>query len=54
MSRLIIRFLSGAAALGVLFGGAGCRSTDDDISTRPWNSPKGWENGIPSTMTEGR
>jgi hypothetical protein len=32
----------------------GCRSTDEDASSRPWNSPKGWESGIPSSMTEGR
>ena len=34
---------------------AGCASTDSDtLSSRPWNSPKGWENGLPSTMMEGR
>jgi len=34
---------------------SGCASTEpDNLSERPWNSPKGWENGLPSTMTEGR
>ena len=34
---------------------AGCASTDsENRSERPWNSPKGWENGLPSTMFEGR
>ena len=34
---------------------AGCASTEtDNLSARPWNSPKGWENGLPSSMTEGR
>jgi hypothetical protein len=35
----------------------GCASNDLDSansSPRPWNSPKGWENGLPSAMTEGR
>ena len=33
----------------------GCASTEsDNLSARPWNSPKSWENGLPSAMTEGR
>ncbi len=33
----------------------GCSSTEsDNASVRPWNAPKGWENGLPSGMTEGR
>ncbi len=39
------------AAMGL----AGCASTEsDNVSVRPWNSPRGWESGLPSTMTEGR
>jgi hypothetical protein len=35
----------------VLLGAAGCATTDpDNASVRPWNSPTGWENGIPSGM----
>ena len=32
-----------------------CASTDseDNASARPWNAPRGWENGLPSGMTEG-
>lgn len=45
---LALLALSGAVALL-----AGCKS-DDDLSARPWNTPKGWENGLPSSMTEGR
>jgi hypothetical protein len=31
--------------------GAGCASTEsDNLSERPWNSPQGWENGLPSSM----
>jgi len=35
---------------------SGCATTDegDNASERPWNSPKGWENGLPSNMMEGR
>jgi hypothetical protein len=41
-------------ALGALCLG-GCASTgDEELSARPWNSPKGWETGLPSSMMEGR
>lgn len=44
--------------LGLVLGAlglSGCASTEpDNMSERPWNSPKGWENGLPSGMTEGR
>lgn len=33
----------------------GCATHDpENASARPWNSPKGWESGIPSNMFEGR
>ncbi len=49
--RLWILFLLALAALG----GSGCSSTDTEgLSERPWNTPKGWETGLPSTMNEGR
>ncbi len=37
-------------------GLSSCATTDDseNASARPWNQPKGWENGLPSGMTEGR
>lgn len=38
-----------------LFLLAGCASTEpENASSRPWNSPKGWETGLPSGLTEGR
>jgi hypothetical protein len=41
--------------LGVGLWTGGCGSTEsENMSVRPWNSPTGWENGIPSSMTEGR
>ena len=31
---------------------SGCATTDDQKNTseRPWNSPKGWEGGVPSSL----
>jgi hypothetical protein len=35
----------------LLLGASGCASTEaDNASVRPWDSPMGWENGIPSQM----
>jgi hypothetical protein len=38
------------------FGLTACSTTEDtdNASVRPWNTPKSWENGLPSNMTEGR
>ena len=34
-----------AVALG------GCATTEsENLSERPWNTPQGWENGLPSSM----
>jgi hypothetical protein len=51
-SRLVLLLLLVLAAIGL----SACATTDDseNASVRPWNAPKGWENGLPSTMTEGR
>jgi hypothetical protein len=42
------------ACLGALLF-SGCTTTDDteNASARPWNAPKGWETGLPSSITEG-
>jgi hypothetical protein len=50
--RFVLLLLLAAFALVV----SGCATTDegDNASERPWNSPKGWENGLPSNMMEGR
>ena len=43
--------LSVAAALVL----GGCGSTEpDNASARPWNAPKTWETGLPSSAFEGR
>ena len=50
--RLLALLLLAAAALSL----TGCATTDDteNASARPWNSPRGWEYGLPSGLTEGR
>ncbi len=43
--------------VGLVVGLSACATTDEDTdnaSVRPWNAPKGWENGLPSNMNEGR
>jgi hypothetical protein len=49
--RLFSLFILLAAAFVL----AGCQSNDNPgVSQRPWNSPQGWENGLPQQMFEGR
>ena len=42
-------------AAGCLFS-VGCATSSDpeNAGTRPWNSPRGWESGLPVSLTEGR
>jgi len=49
-SRPLIAMLLVAAAA---FVAAGCKS-EDELSTRPWSTPKSWESGLPAGLTEGR
>jgi uncharacterized lipoprotein YajG len=43
------------ALAGFLLSGCATNSNDlDHVSERPWNQPVGWENGLPSSMSEGR
>ncbi len=51
MSRFRVSLLM-VALFGVLvLVVTGCSTTDaDNSSVRPWDSPMGWENGIPSGM----
>ena len=43
-------------AVFVVLGVVGCASTSEEesYSDRPWNSPRGWEHGLPSGFYEGR
>ena len=50
-----IRWYFLLALVLAMFGLQSCATTDsENLSERPWNTPKGWENGLPSNMTEGR
>lgn len=39
----------------IVIGASGCATSEpDNASVRPWNAPRGWENGIPSGMYDDR
>jgi len=43
------------AFLALMVGFCGCTSVEsDNASTRPWNTPQGWENGLPIDMQQQR
>lgn len=51
------RLLFALAAAGLLLGLSGCGTVEGDadhVSSRPWNTPKSWEGGLPSGLNEGR
>jgi hypothetical protein len=53
ISGLVLLLL--LALSGFVLGGCATNSNDlDHVSERPWNQPVGWENGLPSSMSEGR
>ena len=43
-----------AAAGSLALNGCATSPDSDNASARPWNAPMGWENGLPSSMTQGR
>jgi hypothetical protein len=55
-----LRLLKSRAVLLLLFVFVaavvtGCASTEsENVSARPWNTPKGWETGFPTSIMEGR
>lgn len=55
-NRIVSRLLVGLALGAVAAALSGCKTTEDDMSRneRPWNAPKSWESGLPSSMFEGR
>jgi hypothetical protein len=51
LSRLLLLFLTALAVLNL----CGCATNDaENASARPWNSPRGWEYGLPPGLYEGR
>lgn len=60
MKKWIQRKIGGArvwivASAFVLLTFAGCAARDaQNASAQPWSSPRDWEHGLPSGITEGR
>ena len=53
--RMMLFALFVASAGGLLSGCATYNpDNDNNISSIPWNTPKGWEGPMPSTMNQGR
>ena len=54
--NLVMKKILFLLALGyVVLSGIGCATTEsENLSERPWNSPRGWETGLPSSINEGR
>ena len=52
--RVTISILRQALLLFLVLAGlalSGCASTEsENMSARPWNTPQGWETGMPSNM----
>jgi len=51
MNRIRFSLLMVALLGALVLGATGCSTKDaDNSSVRPWDSPMGWENGVPSGM----
>ena len=46
--------LAAAAVLAAVLTTACNTAEPDNMSTRPWNSPKGWESGVPGMLYDRR
>lgn len=55
-SRIVYRMAGWLTllAMAALLSGCAHTSEPENASSRPWNSPKGWESGLPLGLTEGR
>ena len=54
-TTLSLRLFFSLVLLVLVFEAVGCATNDpENLSSRPWNSPKTWENGLPSGLYEGR
>jgi len=57
MRKVIFKRLALVGLAFALTAFAGCKTTEEDLSRsneRPWNTPKNWESGLPSSIYEGR
>jgi hypothetical protein len=39
---------------GLFLPGCASDGASENASSRPWNQPRGWEHGLPSSINEGR
>jgi hypothetical protein len=46
--------LMGMAAAVLVLSGCASDHQMENASARPWNAPKNWETGLPSSVLEGR
>jgi hypothetical protein len=51
--RYVFSLLLALAAASLLNGCATDQSSEN-ASSRPWNEPRGWEHGLPSSINQGR
>lgn len=56
MKSLLVKSLLvlGLALFAVLGSGCATPEKSENVSERPWNSPQGWEHGIPSSLYQYR
>jgi len=55
MTSTLKRILMALPLVALLFLVSGCATTEPENQTaRPWNSPTGWEHGLPVGLNEGR
>jgi hypothetical protein len=55
MKALLRLFVLAAALTAAALGASGCKTAEsENLSERPWNAPRGWENGLPSGINQGR
>jgi hypothetical protein len=55
MQKMARRFFLLLALLVTVLAGSACSTTEsENASSRPWNAPKGWENGLPTDINRGR
>jgi hypothetical protein len=53
MNRRVVQWIFLFALAGILAFAGGCASDEpQNASVRPWNSPQGWEGGLPMDMNQ--